>query len=148
MEVVRRHDPAAVERILHGLPEWFGVESAIAAYVADASRLVSYLAVDDREVVGVVLLAEHFLRSREVHLIAVSAARRGTGVGGALLDEVEGDLRREGVEMLEVHTVGPSYDDVHYEQTRAFYAGRRFVAIHEFDKIDWDGPTLVLVKAL
>ncbi len=22
------------------------------------------------------------------------------------------------------------------------------VAIHEFDKIDWDGPTLVLVKAL
>ena len=65
-----------------------------------------------------------------------------------MLDAVERDLRDEGVEMLEVHTVGPSCEDLHYEQTRAFYGARGFVAIHEFDKIDWDGPTLVLVKTL
>ena len=62
MEIVRRREPAAVERILRGLPQWFGVESAIAAYVDDASRLTSYLALEGPDVVGVVLLAQHFPR--------------------------------------------------------------------------------------
>ena len=37
-------DPAAVERLLRGLPEWFGIESSIAEYVEAAGRLSTLLA--------------------------------------------------------------------------------------------------------
>jgi hypothetical protein len=57
------------------VPEWFGIPEANAQYVADAGRLPSYLAVDGDVVVGVVLLAEHFPESRELHLLAVRRDR-------------------------------------------------------------------------
>jgi GNAT superfamily N-acetyltransferase len=92
-EVVRRADPEAVRRILASVPAWFGIEEANASYVADAGRLPSYLAVDGDDVVGVALLSEHFPSSRELHLIAVHADHHRRGVGRALVDAVEADLR-------------------------------------------------------
>lgn len=148
MRVVKRNDPAAVDRILRALPEWFGIEEAITAYADDAARLPSYLAVEDDVVVGVVLVKEHYSEAREVFLMAVDPSWHRQAVGRRLLEAVEADLCREGVEILEVHTVGPSYSDSHYAGTREFYRAVGFVAVHEFDRIDWDGPTLVLVKPL
>jgi hypothetical protein len=50
--------------------------------------------------------------------------------------------------MIEVHTVGPSFMDPGYAKTREFYLSLGFVPLQEFRGIDWDGPTLVLAKAL
>jgi GNAT superfamily N-acetyltransferase len=36
--------PAEVRRLLGSLPEWFGIESSVDEYVADAARLPTYLA--------------------------------------------------------------------------------------------------------
>jgi GNAT superfamily N-acetyltransferase len=148
LEVVRRQDPDAVRQILATIPEWFGIPEANASYVEDAARLPSYLAVDGEDVVGVALLNEHFPSSRELHLIAVRRDRHRQGAGRALLAAVEDDLRARGVRILEVHTVGPSREDAGYARTREFYLASGFVPMNELQRIDWDGPTLILVKPL
>lgn len=151
LEVVRRRDPVAVREILASVPEWFGIPEANEAYVEDAGRLPSYLAVDghdDGTVVGVALLHEHFPLSRELHLIAVRRDRHRQGVGRELLAAVESDLRADGVRILEVHTVGPSNENEGYARTREFYRAQGFVAMNELQRIDWNGPTLILVKPL
>jgi GNAT superfamily N-acetyltransferase len=148
VEIIRRQDPDAVREILGSVPEWFGIPEATASYVEDAARLPSYLATDGEDVVGIALLAEHFPLSRELHLSAVRRDRHRQGVGTALLAAVEEDLRAGGVHLLEVHTVGPSSESKEYARTREFYLARGFVAMNELQRIDWDGPTLILVKPL
>jgi GNAT superfamily N-acetyltransferase len=148
MEIQRRQDPGAVDRILRSLPEWFGVEEAIEGYTASASRQESFLAVVNDVTVGVALLMRHFKESAELTLIAVHAKQRGGGVGKALLDALGSALIADGCQLLQVHTVGPSFEDAAYSQTRAFYRKTGFLPIQEFDRIDWDGPTLVMVKPL
>lgn len=60
VRVVPGRDPAAVERLLRGLPEWFGIESATAEYVGAAGRLPGLLAYAGDEPVGALLLERHF----------------------------------------------------------------------------------------
>jgi GNAT superfamily N-acetyltransferase len=146
--VERRNDPAAVERILRSLPEWFGIEDSLLEYVADAGTAESYLAVEDGEIVGVALVHEHFPRSAELTLIAVHAERRHGGLGSALVEAVVDSLTARGFLLLEVHTVGPSYEHDGYAATRAFYGRSEFVAMHEFHGLDWPGPTVIMVRPL
>lgn len=146
LTVHRRADPDAVERILRGLPDWFGDEDSLRGYVTDAVTYPSYLAVDDVMVRGIALVHRHFPASAELHLIAVDPAGHRAGVGTALLQALGGDLADDGVRML--HTVGSSFPSPAYDRTRAFYLARGFVPLQEFHGIDWPGPTLVLVKAL
>ena len=133
---------------MDSVPDWFGIPESNANYVRDGGRLPSYLAVDDDEVVGVALLNEHFPPSRELHLIAVRGDRHRQGIGRALLTTIEADLRAAGVQILAVHTLGPSDDDEGYARTREFYLAQGFVPVNELQRIDWDGPTLILVKPL
>jgi GNAT superfamily N-acetyltransferase len=148
VDVVRRHDPGAVREILDSVPEWFGIPEANDHYVQAAAELPSYLAVDGDDVVGVALLVEHFPPSRELSLIAVRRDRHRQGVGSALVAAVEADLREVGVKALEVHTVGPSSESDEYARTREFYLAQGFVPLNELQRIDWSGPTLILVKPL
>ena len=61
---------------------------------------------------------------------------------------VASDLREAGVRVLEVHTVGPSYEDAGHARTRESHLATGFVAMNELRRIDWSGPTLVLVGPL
>jgi GNAT superfamily N-acetyltransferase len=148
VQVVRRADPSAVAGLLASVPEWFGIPEANRQYVADAGRLPSYLAVDGDDVVGAALLAEHFPQSRELHLLVVRRDRHRQGVGRLLVEAVAADLRETGVRLLEVHTVGPSSESPEYAWTREFYLAAGFVAMNELQRIDWNGPTLILVRPL
>jgi GNAT superfamily N-acetyltransferase len=144
----RRQDPEAVDRILRSLPAWFGIEEAIQTYVHRAARLPSYLATIGEEVVGVALVERHFPESAEIHLIAVDPLHHGSGVGSAPVRYIEDDLRADGARVLQVHTVGPSFDNEEYAKTRQFYGAAGFIPLREVDGLDWDGPTLILVKSL
>jgi len=44
--------------------------------------------------------------------------------------------------------VGPSREDEGYARTRAFYEAVGFVPMNELQRIDWIGPTLILVRPL
>jgi len=149
--------PATVDRLLRSLPQWFGIDSAIAEYVVRAHELPTYLAwpapglaVPDLEPqpVGVLLAVRHFPESAEIHLMAVEPAMRRRGIGQALVEAVEADLVADGVELLQVKTLGPSLPDAGYSQTRKFYVHMGFRPLEEIPDL-WPGnPCLIMVKAL
>lgn len=142
------HDPAGVERILRALPTWFGIDESIRQYVADSGSLPSYLARDAGVTIGVALIHRHYPESAELHLIAVDPGHHRSGIGAALVGAIKADLASDGVRLLQVHTVGPSSADAGYELTRAFYRQQDFVPLQEFDRLEWDGPTQILVAVL
>ena len=148
MKIIRANDPKATARILAALPDWFGIPAANEHYVRAAAEKPSYLARVDDTVVGVALLDRHFPETGEIHLIAGEPQHHGLGLGSALLAAIEADLRADGARLLEVKTVGPSYEAAGYAATRAFYAARGFLPLEEVTDFDWPGPTLIMVKPL
>ena len=150
-------DPDTVDRLLRSLPDWFGMESSNAHYVAKARDLPTYLAwptpgspVPDAapHPVGVLLVARHFPGSAEIYLMAVEPALHRQGVGRALVEALEADLLADGVELLQVKTLGPSLPDANYQRTRRFYARMGFRPLEEIPEF-WPGnPCLIMVKVL
>jgi GNAT superfamily N-acetyltransferase len=149
--------PQTVDRLLRLLPDWFGIESAIAEYVVKAYELLTYLAWPARgsavrgtepHPVGVLLAARHFPESAEIYLMAVEPAMHRRGIGRALVDALEADLVADGVELLQVKTLGPSLPDAGYGQTRRFYLHMGFRPLEEIRDL-WPGnPCLIMVKVL
>jgi GNAT superfamily N-acetyltransferase len=150
-------DPDSVDRLLRSLPDWFGIESANAHYVAKAHDLPTYLAwptphspVPDTagHPVGVLLVARHFPESAEIYLMAVEPALHRQGIGRALVGALEADLLADGVELLQVKTLGPTQPDANYQRTRRFYARMGFRPLEEILEL-WPGnPCLIMVKVL
>jgi GNAT superfamily N-acetyltransferase len=152
VEVVVRGDghwPDDVERILRALPEWFGIESALLGYVRDARSLPGFAAFDGDEVVGVCLVRRHTPVAAEIDLLAVPRELHRHGIGRSLIERAAADLRRDGVELLQVKTFGPSGDSEPYERTRAFYAALGFLPLEERTDI-WgpEDPCLISVLPL
>lgn len=148
INVEQRHDPQATERILRALPSWFGIEDAIQSYIKDAETKASYLAVDGETTVGVALLEPHFPESVELWLIAVHPDYRGKGIGTKLVARIEADLRDQSVSLFQVKTVGQSFEDPGYTETRAFYRSCGFQPLEEMTDIGWSGPMVIMVKPL
>jgi len=143
--------PEDVERLLRGLPEWFGIEHSLLEYVEDARRLPTYVVQDPERgsIVGVLLVKRHFAGAAEVQLMAVARLWHRRGVGRALLRAAEADLREEGVRFLQVKTLSDSRNDANYELTRRFYLAEGFTPLEEFPDL-WDpgNPCLQLIKSL
>jgi hypothetical protein len=114
--------PETVDRLLRLLPDWFGIESSIIEYVAKAHELPTYLAwpaggsvaeVTESRPVGVMLAARHFPESAEIYLMAVELLSTDAASAGPI-EALEADLVADGVELLQVKTLGPSHADVGY----------------------------------
>ncbi|MGP4968662.1 GNAT family N-acetyltransferase [Glutamicibacter ardleyensis] len=150
IEIEYARDPHAVRNILESLPEWFGDLESIDSYVVDAANenFVSILARDSGATVGVSLIRRHFSESAELHLIAISPEARCLGIGRALIEKITADLADDGCVHLSVHTVGPSFDNDAYAQTRSFYRAIGFYPLEEHSNMDWSGPTLILVRPI
>jgi len=96
----------AVESILRGLPEWFGIESALQRFVRDAARLPTFVArlgADHAgDVIGFTTVRQHYETSAEIHVAGVLPEYHRQGVGRALLECTEAWLRERGVEDAQV----------------------------------------------
>jgi len=140
---------AVCEPILRSLPDWFGIEEAIVYYVTGIERLPTFLASNSDGVVGFVSLKQHYPPSAEVYVIAVRQEVHRQGAGRALVERAQEWLRGQGVEYLQVKTLGPSHSDAGYAKTRAFYAAVGFRPLEELTEL-WDerNPCLIMVQRL
>lgn len=137
--------------LLRALPDWFGIEEAIVQYVREIAELPANVARDvgTGEPVGIVSIKRHFAEAAEIHVLAVHPAWHGRGVGRALVEHTERWLAEQGVEYLQVKTLGPSRPCEHYDRTRRFYEAVGFRPLEEFKTL-WNerNPCLVMVKHL
>jgi ribosomal protein S18 acetylase RimI-like enzyme len=141
--------PDDVERLLRGLPEWFGIEHALLDYVEHSRTLPTTVAVHAGVVVGACVVRRHYPLAAEIELLAVSRDRHRQGIGRRLVDHVAGALALDGVRLLKVKTFGPSGHSVEYERTRAFYEAVGFIPLEELRELwDADNPCLILVMPL
>jgi len=148
MSVVEVEEPSArsqlCETVLRDLPEWFGIESATAAYIRDVAELPTLGIGDD----AIFSLKLHTPLAAEVYVMGVRRSRHGPGLGTALVQAAEEYLRARGVEYLQIKTLGPSDPDEGYARTRAFCDARRFAALEELHELWEHNPCLLMVKRL
>ena len=137
------------ERILRGLPDWFGIEESNRQYIADLATMPTLVAADAGGVLGFLTSRGHNPAAAEIHVIAVRRDTHRRGVGRALLAALEEQLTADGVRLLHVKTLGPSHPDPSYARTRSFYAAMGFLPLEETTAF-WgeDQPCLVMVKVL
>lgn len=135
------------ERVLRTLPDWFGIEESLLEYASNTDSLPTFVADDAGSIVGFLSLREHFPQSWEIDCVAVESARRGAGVGKALLDQAESWLRARRALLLQVKTLAASHASEAYAQTRRFYEANGFQPLEVLPTLWGEGlPVLVYVK--
>ncbi len=142
----------AVEPILHALPQWFGIEEATRMYIDAAGKHPTALAVDvgrDNLPVGFLTLLQHSADSVEIYVMGVLPDYHRCGVGRALVEASERQLRDRGVTFFQVKTLSDKHPDESYRKTRAFYRAMGFRLLEEFPDL-WgsENPCWQLVKVL
>jgi ribosomal protein S18 acetylase RimI-like enzyme len=135
--------------ILRALPDWFGLEAAILQYSREIDQLPTFLARQGEQTLGFLSLKQHFPHSAELYVMGVRIEAHRQGLGRRLVEAAQAWLQAQGVEYLQVKTLGPSDNDPNYAKTRAFYQAMGFRPLEEFKQI-WDeqNPCLILVKRL
>lgn len=143
------HTSAQCAPILRSLPEWFGIPEAVAHYIDRIEQLPTFLAQSDGATIGFMSVLRHFPHAAELYVLAVLPEWHRRGVGRALLTAAEAWLSGNGVEYLQVKTLGPSRPNDAYDRTRGFYEAQGFRPLEELTAI-WgeSNPCLILVKRL
>lgn len=136
-------------RILDALPTWFGIPASVEDYVAVADRSPTIVATLENRDVGLLTLIRHSPYAAEIYVMGVLPEFHRQGIGRAMLERAEDTLGSEGVEFLQVKTLGPGRPDPGYDKTRAFYLRCGFRPLEEFpDLWDPDNPALQMVKVV
>lgn len=139
---------SACEKIMRSLPQWFGIEAAIIQYVKDIEQLPTFVAMEDSKAVGFLTIKQHNQFAAEIYVMGVLPQLHGKGIGRNLVETAEKCIKKNGVEYLQVKTLGESHPDKYYALTRAFYFKMGFKPIEEFYQIWDDIPCLLMIKAL
>jgi len=146
LKIVRRAAGAECASILAELPEWFGIPQSNAEYAAAAEREQAWLADDDGETLGLMVLIDTGFAALDVHLLAVRPRAHRRGVGRALIDHARDVTRSLGKPFLTVKTQGPSAGYEPYDRTRRFYEAVGFKGLEELTEI-WgpENPCLIMI---
>lgn len=87
---LKQGEASDCERILRGLPDWFGIPSAIDEYRRSLDRLDTCVALMEGRVVGFLALKPLTPASAEIHVMAVDPKVHRRGLGRALVEEADG----------------------------------------------------------
>lgn len=140
---------AIAETILRDLPDWFGIETATAAYITAAGTMPMLAATSAGGVVGFASLERTTAAAVEIHVIGVLGAWHRRGVGHALVEAAAAQAQREGARLLTVKTLSSRHDDPFYARTRRFYEAEGFLPVAELPE-HWgpDNPCLLMAMPL
>ncbi|RZM77326.1 GNAT family N-acetyltransferase [Leptolyngbya iicbica LK] len=135
--------------ILRALPEWFGIEAATQEYIRDIEQQPTLVAWVNDQPVGFLTLTRHNPVAAEIHVMGILPAYHRRGIGRSLVIQAEAHLRQQGVQLLQVKTVGADVPSEPYAHTREFYTAMGFLPLQVFPTL-WGAanPCLQLVKWL
>jgi GNAT superfamily N-acetyltransferase len=154
MPTVRPYEPrdeTACVDIVVGLADFF-TPDVPGELRRDLGRHLAWVVAEDGdEAVGFAVVDRRSAVAAEILWAAVSASRRGTGLGKALIGFVLDELLARGVDVVEVKTLDRSAGYAPYEATLAFWEGQGFVQVDVIDPLPgWQpgNPAAVYVVAL
>ncbi len=138
------------ETVLRSLPEYFGIEEAVEAFI-DGVRDKYFLSANVGDIpVGFVSLKDHNEFTSEIYVMGLVEELHGEDIGKKMIENVEEYLSDRGKKYLTVKTLGPSREnDAPYDRTRGFYRAVGFTPLEEFKELwDEDNPCLFMVKRI
>ncbi len=137
------------KKVLHALPEWFGIEKANREYINNVQKSDFYAASVFGKTVGFFSIISHFPQTSEIYVCGILPEFHRIKIGKKILNAVENDLRKRGVKFLTVKTLSASHPDKGYAKTREFYRACGFIPLEEFKTL-WgeNSPCLFMVKEL
>lgn len=140
---------AECEKILRKLPEWFGSEQTIIDYGVEINSLPTFLVSMHNITCGFISIKPHYKESAELYVLGILPEYHHQGLGRAALESVTEYYRNQGVEYLQVKTLGPAKNWPAYENTRNFYLSLGFKPLEEFPTL-WgpDCPCLQMIKKI
>lgn len=136
-------------KILHALPEWFGIEEATEEYIKTSRNLPFFAVYHDSLPVGFIALRLHNPYTAEVYVMGVLKEFHRKGLGKVLIDEAKAYCLGNRMEILTVKTLDASREDKAYNKTRRFYESVGFKPLEVFPTL-WDesNPCLFMAKFL
>ncbi|MBL9054175.1 MAG: GNAT family N-acetyltransferase [Tabrizicola sp.] len=109
------------------LPDWFGIPSSNAAYVAGVAECTCLGAFDPScACIGLVALRPHFGTTLEIWWMGVAPGRHRQGIGARLMAAAKDEAIRLGCDTMVLMTLGEESDDPGYAATRLFYQAQGF----------------------
>lgn len=137
------------DRILHALPDWFGIEAALVAYTKAVETLPTLVASVGEHTAGFLTLKIHTSYAAELYVMGVLRRYHRQGIGRALVERAEEVLYNQGIEYFQVKTLAPSHPDPGYGGTRRFYEAIGFRPLEIFPEL-WgpENPCLLMIKCI
>jgi GNAT superfamily N-acetyltransferase len=118
--------------ILELLPTWFGIAEANQDYIRTADTHPGVVAAVDGDDVGIATVKHDSPYAAEIHLMAVKPDYHRHGIGRLMLRSIEERLAADGVEFVQVKTLGTARVDEGYAKTRSFWLACGFRPLEEF----------------
>lgn len=138
---------AACDRIIHKLPNWFGLPDSNAHYIKDISDKDTLAVESDGQICGLLALCYHFDRVAEIWWMGVAPDFHGRGIGAALVNVAKARSREKSCRKMAVQTLSPRRKDTLYARTRTFYEKSGFESFVEFNENDVN-PMMWMVMEL
>lgn len=133
--------------VLRDLPEWFGIEESLLAYVEDVKRMMFWVVLEDDNICGFLALNETSEDAVDIHVIGVKQKYHSKGMGKELVKAAE-KYAQESYSLMQVKTIQEGVYDI-YDRSIAFYKSCGFKKLEVFPTL-WDenNPCLIMVKSL
>jgi GNAT superfamily N-acetyltransferase len=139
----------ACARLIKLLPDWFGIPSSNAAYVAGVAECTCLGAFDlSGACIGLVALRPHFGTTLEVWWMGVAPDQHRRGVGARLMAAAKGEAIRLGCDTMVLMTLGEESDDPGYAATRLFYQAQGFRPLVHDHMSDPECPLIWMIQYL
>ncbi|HOA72991.1 MAG TPA: GNAT family N-acetyltransferase [Phycisphaerae bacterium] len=136
------------EPVLAALPDWFGNDSSVQAYVRTIDALPTFIAEYDGQCAGFLAIKQQNPYAAEIYVTAVRCELHRRGIGRRLLTAAEDWMRSTGIEYAYLKTLGPSREYEPCERTRRFYFALGYRPLEELKRLWANDPCLIMVKRL
>lgn len=123
------HASRVAEAVMRALPQWFGLEEPLRAYVEAARVLPTLVATVDGVDVGFLTIKEQTPEAAEILAMGVLPHCHRRGLGRGLVEEACRLTVSQDRHLLQVKTFGPTHPSPNYTRTRVFYEALGFVPL-------------------